>query len=357
MHLSVSYRDYYQILGVPRDAKPDAVKKAYRKLAAKFHPDVNKDKGAEDKFKEINEAYEVLSDPEKRKLYDELGSNWQAGQEFRPPPGWEQQFRPGSGERVRARGPHGAGPQGAAEFYVGDFSDFFEALFGGGGFGAGGFRQARGFGRGFEGAGGEGPGAEFFRQARGGGSMKGDTHEAELAISIVEAINGARKRISLSSMQPGEAASEPKVKTYDVTVPAGSTDGTVIRLAGQGGAGVGGGASGDLLLRIRVMPDETYSLKGNDLYVRTRVAPWEAVLGSQIDVPLPSGSVRMKIPPGAQTGMKLRLKGKGAKGKTGDRGDAYVDIEIAVPRSPSKEEQELFEKLAEVSKFDPRKMA
>lgn len=328
--MAVSYQDYYKTLGVTRDASPAAIKKAYRKLAAKCHPDVNKAKDAEEKFKALNEAYEVLGDPEKRKLYDELGANWKAGQEFRPPPGWEQQF--GNMSFKSSAFDFGSGRGG--------FSDFFEALFGG--------NLGKGFGGSF---GGPFGGQDFFSQQ----NNQGQSHEAELTISVRDALLGTKSRISLSQQSRGPTGEiKEEVKSYNVTIPPGSIDGTVIRLAGQGGKGVRGGKAGDLLLRIRVVPDNVYALKGADLHVKVPISPWEAALGAEIELRLPENSVRVKVPAGAQSGSKLRLKGKGARQKGGIVGDAIVDLQIVVPKSLSKEERELFEKLAHISKFKAR---
>ncbi len=342
--MAVSYQDYYQTLGIARDASAAQVKKAFRKLAAKYHPDVNKAKDAEDKFKQINEAYEVLSDPEKRKLYDQLGPNWKAGQEFKPPPDWEKQF---GGGNVRFQ--HGGFSFGSS----GDFSDFFEMLFGKG------FEGTQAFGGGAESIfGGGAHGArKIFTGGRGFGQQRpaaGDTQEASLEISVHDAVNGARRRITLSSTEEGASGMpEQKVRSFDVTIPPGSMDGTIIRLAGQGGRGSQGAPSGDLLLHIKVAPDNIYSLQGKDLNVRVPVSPWEAALGADVDVLLPQGSVRVKVPAGAQSGTKLRLKGKGA-GKDGAKGDAYVEIQVAVPRHLTGEEKEIYEKLRSISKFNPR---
>jgi len=329
--LSVSYQDYYKTLGVDRDATPDAIKKAYRKLASKYHPDVNKAKDAEEKFKALNEAYEVLSDPEKRKLYDELGSNWKAGQEFRPPPGWEQQF--GGMNFKGGTFNFGGGASGA-------FSDFFETLFGGG--------FAKSFGSGF---GGTFSSEDLFAQQ----GMQGQSHEAELKISVRDAVLGNKSRVSLRQQIPNSLGGvKEELKYYNVTIPPGSIDGTVIRLAGQGGRDPRGGKAGDLLLKIRVLPDSVYTLNGLDLHVKVPITPWEAVLGADIEVKLFDHSVRVKVPAGTQSGARLRLKGKGAKQKSKGTGDAIVDLQIVVPKNLSKEEKELFEKLAKTSRFKAR---
>lgn len=313
----MQYQDYYESLGVSRNASGDEIQKAYRKLAKKFHPDINKEKSAQDKFKKINEAYEVLKDPEKRKLYDELGANWQAGQDFRPPPGFEGRFR-----TSRA----GGGPQGGFDF-GGGFSDFFEALFGGaGGSRAGSFAS---FGGGIF-----GEGSPFTPQPQ----------ELELPVSVTEAITGAKKKVQFSYDEIGsDGRPKRNTKTLDISIPQGTLDGAVLRLKGQAPQG------GDLHLRIKIVGDSKYSVKGNSLHINVPVAPWEAALGGEVEVNLPSGTLRIKIPAGSQSGQKLRLKGKGLGG-----GDAYADIQIVVPKTLSDEEKALYEKLSTISSFRPR---
>jgi curved DNA-binding protein len=282
--MAVGERDYYDILGVSRDASPEDIRRAYRTLARRYHPDVNKEAGAEERFKEIGEAYEVLGNEERRREYDN------------PSP----RFAQGNGD-VRV------------DFGSGDFSDIFESMFGG--------RTRGGFG-GF-----------------GGFSSRGSDQEATLELSLEEAAKGGRRRITLADR-----------RDYEVTIPAGVRDGQIIRLAGEGSAGPGGGPPGDLRLRVRVRPDPRFRVEGRDLYTEVAVAPWEAVLGAEVEVPTLDGVSRVKVPPGSSCGRRLRLRGQGMAG-----GDLYARIKIVVPKQPSKKERELFEELAKTSKFDPRK--
>jgi curved DNA-binding protein len=329
--MAVKYRDYYEVLGIARGADQDAVQRAYRKLARKYHPDVNKAADAEDKFKEINEAYEVLKDPEKRKMYDQLGPNWRQGQDFRPPPGWETNFDFGRG---------GAGQ--SAEFQwggAGGFSDFFETLFGGRG-----FQQARGGGR----PGGFGQGT-VWRQA-------GADQETTLRITLEDAFRGGTKPIALQTQAIGpQGQLQLQEKRYDVKIPPGIVPGQKIRLSGQGGEGMGGGPRGDLYLTVEFEPHSIYTLKGRDIYVDVPVTPWEAVLGAEVEAPTPAGSVTLKIPQGTQNGRKLRLRARGMPNPKGNAGDLYATVKIMVPTAPSPKETELFEELKKSSAFNPRK--
>jgi curved DNA-binding protein len=327
--MAVKFRDYYEVLGVDRAAKQEEIQRAYRKLARKFHPDVNKAPDAEDKFKELSEAYEVLKDPEKRQKYDQLGANWKDGQDFRPPPGWETHFDFG----------RGGGP-GQTEFHwggTGGFSDFFETLFGG--------QHARGAP--FGGMRGGGPGA--------GWSQAGADQEATIRISLEDAFQGATKTITLQ-MQSVAADGQMSVqsKNYEVKIPKGILNGQKIRLAGQGGEGMGGGPRGDLYLKVELGPHALYDVEGRDLTLKLPITPWEAVLGAEVEVSTLSGPVTVKIPPGTQSGQKLRLKGKGMPHTKGAPGDLYVVIHIAVPKKPGDRERELFEELRKVSNFRPR---
>jgi curved DNA-binding protein len=319
----VKFRDYYEILGVSRDASQEDIQKAFRKLARKYHPDVNKTKEAEDKFKELNEANEVLSDPEKRKKYDMLGANYRQGQDFQPPPGWEQHMG-GAGGSFHFGGAGGGGFNG--------FSDFFEAIFGGaagspfGGFGSAarsGFAQG-GFGG-------------------GGGFAQPAKQEAELTISVEEGFNGTTRGVQLT-----EATG--RTRTLQVKIPAGSTEGTVMRLAGNKG-------EEDIYLRIKFAPHARYSVSGSDLTVKLPVAPWEAALGAKVDLQLPDGSIKLSVPAGAQSGTKLRLKGRGFPVKSGGKGDVMVEVKIVVPTTLSAKEREIYEALASVSHFNPRAAA
>jgi curved DNA-binding protein len=335
--MAVKFKDYYEVLGVSKTATEDEIKKAYRKLARKLHPDVNPgDKTAEEKFKELNEAYEVLSDPEKRKRYDQLGPNWKAGADFTPPPGWENVrvdfggFDDGFG---RGRG-------------AGDFSDFFESLFGG-------RRGAR---------------------AGAGYSMRGQDVEAEISLTLEEAHRGTTRKITLQVVETcpdcqGSGSKDGKTcptcrgagvvrrpKSLDVTIPPGVREGTVIRLAGQGEPGSNGAAAGDLFLRVRIEPHPLFSIVGeDDVQVELPVAPWEAALGAKVSVPTLEGSVEMTIPAGSQAGQRLRLRGQGLN-KRGGRGDQYVKLKIVNPPKLTAREKELFEKLAAESRFNAREL-
>jgi curved DNA-binding protein len=320
--MAVAFRDYYEVLGVPRDASSEDIRRAYRKLAREYHPDVNKDPGAEDRFKEVSEAYEVLRDAEKREQYDRLGANWRAGQDVSGSPGFEG-FRSGPGGFGGA-GVGGFGGFGDSRVEFGDtgFSDFFEGLFGN----RTGTRTRAGAGGGFDGF-----------------SMRGGDQEATLELSLEEAARGGRRRISLGAG-----------RDYEVNIPAGVVDGQRIRLAGEGGRGSGGAPSGDLFLRVRLKPHPRFRVEGRDLYVDVRVAPWEAALGASVEVPMLTGSTQVKIPAGSSSGRKLRLKGKGLPSPRGKPGDLYAIVKIVVPKKLAQPERELFERLAEVSSFDPR---
>jgi curved DNA-binding protein len=302
--MSVQFKDYYDILGVSRDASKEEIRRAYRKLARKYHPDISKEAGAEDKFKEINEAHEVLKDPEKRKRYDQLGTEWQHGQEFRPPPGWDG----------RSFGEADFGRAGA-----GGFSDFFEAVFGSAGPGAGrGFREMRARGR--------------------------DLHY-RLGVELEEAFAGGTRTIHLQSAGSGQ-------RSLNVKVPAGVTEGQNIRLRGQGEPGLGGGPPGDLYLEIEIKPHKHFRLDGKNVIVEVPIAPWEAGLGADITVPTLAGSVKLKIPAGARAGQKLRLKGKGLPGPAS--GDQIAELKIVMPPVRTEDDQALLRRMAETMKFDPR---
>jgi curved DNA-binding protein len=309
----VKFRDYYEVLGVDRKASAEEIQKAYRKLARRYHPDINKTKEAEDRFKEINEANEVLSDPEKRTRYDELGANWKAGQDFRPPPEWEQH-----GNNVRFSF-GGEGPED-----LNGFSDFFSALFGNAAFGGQGFGAA-GFG-----------GARPFGAAQ--------SQEAELLISVEEAFSGGTKMIQLRDPSG-------QTRTLNVKIPAGSRDGSAIRIRG-------GQGESDLVLRLKLAPHHRYSVSGSDLVVKLPVAPWEAALGAKVDVVLPDGTIKVSVPAGSQGGSRLRLRGRGLPSKKdGKRGDVFVEIRIVIPSKLSDAEREIYERLASISSFNPRAAA
>ncbi len=332
--MAVKFKDYYETLGVARGASQDEVQRAYRKLARKYHPDVNKAKDAEEKFKELSEAYEVLKDPKKRKMYDQLGPDWRSGQEFRPPPGWDFHTYQGAGA--------GAGGQGEAQWGgMGGFSDFFETLFGGRG-----FRQAPGRG---------GRGGAGFEQFGGTWRQAGADQETTIRITLDEAFHGGVKPIALQSqLINANGQIEVQEKRYDIKIPPGILPGKKVRLSGQGAPGIGGGPSGDLYLKVEIEPSPVFKLKGRDLYMEVPVTPWEAVLGTEVPVPALSGNLTLKIPPGTQSGQKLRLRGKGMPNSKGTPGDLYVTVNIKVPTDPSPRERELFEELKKASSFNPR---
>ena len=321
----MDYKDYYAILGVKKDASEDEIQKAYRKLARKYHPDVNKAPEAETRFKEIGEAYEVLKDKDKRQRYDQYGSAWKRAQQTgAPPPGWEGfNFDFGQGGGGFDFGGGG-----------GDFSSFFEMLFGGGRPGA---RGARGAG--FSGFGGQGFGAGF-----GGG---GDT-EATISLSLEEAVRGGKREITLQDPNTGQR------KTLSVRIPEGVRAGQRIRLAGQGQPGMDGGQAGDLYLKIEIEPDPRWKVDGANLQTSVPVTPWEAALGGDADVQTLDGPVRIKIPAGSSTGRKIRLRGRGLPQAGGEKGDLIAEIRIVVPEKLSERERELFEQLAEESSFRAR---
>ena len=312
--MAVNIKDYYAVLGVQRGASDDEIKKAYRKLARKFHPDLNPgDKAAEDQFKQLQAAYDVLSNPEDRKLYDEYGENWRAvkaGAGAPPPPGWE-----------RAEG----APRGRAGGF--DFNDFDFGRFSTGG--AGGFDI-------FE---------EMFGGARDRGPRRGRGHdiEAELELSLKEAHHGGRRTLQMQGAEP-----------IEVNIPAGMRDGSIIRLAGQGGSGANGSEPGDLYLHIRLLPHPVFTLKGDDLELELSIAPWEAVLGGSVEVPTIDGKVELKVPAGAKAGQRLRLRGQGLNKRKGGRGDEFVRLKVVVPKEVSAEERRLYEELKRVSRFNPR---
>lgn len=324
--MSVAYEDYYAILGVKRGASGDEIQSAYRRKARELHPDVNPDPEAEERFKKVNEAYEVLKDADKRRLYDQLGSNWRAGQEFRAPPGFE-------GVRF-----HTGGAQGAA-----GFSDFFEAIFG--------QQAAR------AGGGAYGRGAGFDTRAQGPPMARpGRDREAEITVSLEDVYRGVQKQITLKFAERGPyGAPVPETKSYNVRLPRGAKEGTVIRLAGQGEPGKGGGADGSLLLHVRLAEHAVFRVEDHDLVVSLRVTPWEAALGAKVPIDTLDGALRLSLPAGVRTGQRLRLRGKGLyTGDGEERGMLYAEVAIEVPRDLSDEERRLFEELAQVSSFDPR---
>lgn len=314
----MQYKDYYKIMGLERTASQDDIKRAYRKLARKYHPDVSKEPKAEEKFKEVGEAYEVLKDAEKRKAYDELGSNWQQGQDFRAPPGWQY---------ANAHG-H-AGDAGGGGFD--NVSDFFESLFGGGG--GGGFRQGG------------------FQQGRARNrAMRGEDFHAKIQVPLEDAVNGAVRQIQLPMTEYDEQGRpHTTTKTLKVKIPAGVKPGQQIRLSGQGSPGMGGGPQGDLYLEMNFEKHRLFDLDGNDIYLTLPLTPWEAALGTKITVPTLDGKVDLKIPENSQAGQKMRLKGKGISG-----GDEYVILKIVIPPATTPAAKELYEKMAKEMPFNPR---
>jgi curved DNA-binding protein len=327
--VSVQYQDYYKVLGIDRKAPQSEVKKAYRKLAREYHPDINKEKSAEGKFKAITEAYEVLGDPEKRKKYDTLGSNWRAGQEFTPPPGWENIFS----------GFSGVGGQQGASFSFGDlggFSDFFGMLFGNGSS----FHSA---------------GNDFAKQYTREKPQAGQTHEAIVTLSLEDIYRGGKKSISLEAVETNPSGQvQRNVRNYQITIPKGIKEGSSIRLKGQGGKGVGGSQAGDILLKIKIAPHKQFRASGYDVYSTVSITPWEAILGTKIKVKTLDGEVTLTIPAGAQNGQQLRLRGKGLFATTSSRGDMLVEIKISVPKSITEKEKQLIEELSKISTFNPR---
>lgn len=318
----MEYKDYYKTLGVERSASQDDIKRAYRKLARKYHPDVNKDPNAEDQFKELGEAYEVLKDPEKRAAYDQLGSQWKRGQNFEPPPDWgqDQGFSDGGFSHMGGMGGMGAG----------DFSDFFESLFGQRGFRASGFQQGGNF------------------------RSRGEDQHAKIQIDLEDAYNGATRQITLRQQQvddQGRVLNKPR--TLNVKIPKGIKAGQNIRLAGQGSAGMGGGPSGDLYLEIEFKPHRHFRLEGKDLFLDLPLTPSEAALGTKIQIPTPSGKVDLKIPAGSQSGRKLRLKERGLPGTP--PGDLYAQLSIHAPPAHDEAVAELYRKLAQAAPYNPRR--
>lgn len=306
-HFAVpEYKDYYKIMGVARDVGQDELKRVYRRLARKYHPDVSKEKDAETRFKEVQEAYEVLKDPEKRAAYDQLGSNWRQGQEFRPPPDWGKNF-----EFSTAFGDQEGG-----------FSDFFSSLFGGAARGA---RPRGGGARGF--------------------AMAGDDQVASIEIDIEDSFRGGTQTIELKSPQTGP-------RTLKITIPQGIVEGQRIRLAGQGSPGHGGGPSGDLYLEVRFRKHKLYQVEGRDVTLTLPVAPWEAALGATVPTPTLAGAVDLRIPANAKAGQRMRLKGRGLPGAT--PGDQYVVLKIVLPPADSAKARELYEQMQRELPFDPR---
>ena len=317
----MEYRDYYQVLGVARTASADEIKKAYRKLARKYHPDVSKEADATEKFKQLQEAYEVLKDPEKRAAYDQLGSQWKEGQQFRPPPDW------GSGFEFRGRPGGQQGASGGSRFrFEGDpeqFSDFFSSLFGG----SGNFAE--------------------------GATRGGRDHHARIDIELEESYRGATRTLELK--RPSVTADghvELSTHTVRVAIPAGVVDGQLIRLAGQGEAAPGGGRGGDLYLEVHIKPHRLFQLDGRDVTLSLPVAPWEAALGATVTVPTLGGAVELRIPAGSQSASKLRLRGRGLPGDP--PGDQYVVLKVVLPSADTPEARELYQQMQRTMPFNPR---
>jgi curved DNA-binding protein len=323
--MAVQFKDYYETLGVPRTASPEEIKQAFRKLARLHHPDVAKNKIAgEAKFKEINEAYEVLGDPDKRRRYDELGANWQDG---------GGPASAGGGPRGRTR----TAPVGPDfEFDGTGFSDFFESFFGSGRGGMGSNRRR--------------PGAA--EEGDEGFAFPGQDVEADLLVTLEEALHGSKRKVTLR--RPAQDGGVDRLDTYQVRIPAGVHEGQRIRLAGQGGAGHGGAAPGDLFLRVRLARHPDFSVEGADLYYDLELAPWEAVLGVQVKIPALDGLTSLRVPAGTAAGSRLRLRGLGLPRGDKGRGDLFATVRIQVPATISAAERALWEKLAETSSFKPR---
>jgi curved DNA-binding protein len=305
----VEFKDYYQVMGVARDATEAQIKQAYRKLARKYHPDVSKEKDAEARFKEVGEAYEVLKSPEKRAAYDQLGQH-RAGEEFRPPPNWDSGFEFS-----------GAGAGGAA------YSDFFDALFG---------ARARSTG-----------------QHRGAFSGRGEDHHAKVMLDLEASLRGGARTFTLRMPEiDAEGRLVSKERTLNVQVPKGILAGQHIRLAGQGARAPGNGTPGDLYIEVEFQPDALYRIDGRDLSLQLPVAPWEAALGATVKTPTPGGMVELKIPPGSQAGSKLRLKGRGIPATP--PGDFYVELQIALPAANDEKAKAAYAALAAALPFNPR---
>jgi curved DNA-binding protein len=306
----MKYKDYYKVMGVERNASPEEIKSAYRKLARKYHPDVSKEPGAEEKFKELGEAYETLKDPEKRAAYDQLGSH-RPGQDFRPPPGWEQQF-------------------GGSHFSFDDLDlgDLFAGLAGGG-----------------------------RRAGRGGGKMRmpGQDYEVTAHITLEDAYRGTEVDLELAVPEYDENGFPHRVRrAFKARIPKGATDGERLRLAGKGGKGFNGGRDGDLYLNIALHPHAVFRVSGHDLFFDLPLAPWEAVLGTTVEVPTLGGPVSLRIPPGTHAGQQLRLAKRGLPKPQGGDGDLYALVQIAVPTVTGERERALYRELAEASTFNPR---
>ena len=345
--MPVKFKDYYAVLGVTRDATDEEIRQAFRKLARQYHPDVNPgDKNAEERFKEINEANEVLSDADKRRKYDQLGANWKNGADFTPPPGWDSARVYYTDVRDIFGTGGDSGYRGEEDAGGGVFSDFFEMLFGGG-------PQT---------------------QSRSRSGKKGRDTEIEIQLTLEEAHKGGRQKIKLqhkartcpacrgagsfgaNTCPACQGAGRVTVdKSFDVNIPVGARNGTVIKAKGRGQSGANGGQAGDLLIKIRLQPHPVFTVSGDDLSAEIPLTPWEAVLGARIEVPTIEGNrAEIKIQPGAQGGQKMRLRGYGLTKRGGGRGDYYISLKIVVPKNPSDKEKELYQRLSEISSFVPR---
>lgn len=310
----MQYKDYYKIMGLSRDANQDDIKRAYRKLARKYHPDVSKEKDAEAKFKELGEAYEVLKDPEKRAAYDQLGAEWKAGEDFRPPPNWNEGFEFKGG--------------GFTGSDTGDFSDFFEQLFGGTGFRAAG-RSQNAF------------------------NARGQDSHAKIHIDLEDSFHGATRNISLSTpVLNSQGQVQVKHRSLNIKIPKGIKPGQHIRLAGQGSPGSGNGQAGDLFLEIDFNSHPLYRVLETDVYLDLPVTPWEAALGAKVKVPTPEGTVDLTIPPNSKQGSKLRLKSRGLPAAM--PGDFYIVLQIALPPANTQKAKEAYQKMQQELDFNPR---
>jgi curved DNA-binding protein len=308
----MEYKDYYKVLGLERGATQDEIKRVFRKLARKHHPDVSKDPDAEARFKEIGEAYEVLGDAEKRAAYDQLGEEWKAGQQFRPPPDWDAGFE-------------FSGP----DFRRGEFSDFFETLFGG----------TRG--------------RERPSRRDAGFSARGEDHHARILIDLRDAFTGATRSIALRAPAIDDGGHVVvRDRVLDVQIPQGIVDGQHIRLKGQGAPGVGGMSAGDLYLEVSFKPDPLYRVAGRDIYLDLPVAPWEAALGASVKTPTPTGPIMLRIPAGSSQGRRLRIRGRGIP--AAERGDLYAVLNIVLPPADTNEAKKAYEEMAQRLSFDPR---
>lgn len=321
----MKYEDYYATLGVARSATPDEIQRAFRQKARQYHPDISKEPDAEEQFKKVNEAYEVLKDPDKRRSYDALGSNWKAGQDFRPPPGW------------------GGGTAGFEDLFSGagrsvNISELFESMFSR----AGGARAA----------GTRPPGPQ--PTGRHPTDTRGGNREADLEVGLTDLYHSARRKLSVPITRHGPAGPTTETRTYNVKIPPGTLAGSVIRLAGQGRPSTMGGGPGDLLLRVKIAAHPRFRNEDFDLYGTLSLTPWEAALGARVLVETLDGEVAMNVPAGIQAGKRLRLRGKGLPKNEQERGNLFVEVRIQNPPQLSERERELYEELAAVSAFNPR---